>query len=476
MMVAGVAPGVVAAAALFAAPAAAELTQGFNVSNLSSHPIRLLQVNGQGFQGTPPEGAVLNPGAGVHHYEKIFYFGGGSSAAGYQILGDDGQPLTVLGNTDLFDVFMVIDGVNVPYGSCNTYFGLCTPGLGNFAGVKDIALWDDPGTVVDIPPARAQAQAQALRSFCDEANAATCRFTATSQETADSPPHQVGNALINNTDEEQETSIKVEDKVGSTDSVEVGVRVGGKLAEIVDVEIMAKYAHEWTQEHTFGQDVRVHCPARHKCWIDAVAPMLRYTGNFIVTMGNTTWNLSGVYFDSPDPNPGPGRGAAFKVDECVIGASDCTKQGNTLSDWPPIASTSALRAQRRPKVLSGTYKVPHDLSVAGIFKPKLHHTVAGPSSVTPGGKASYRIGLSRRQFSDRLAYAVKDVRVTASVGGRPARRWTLSALRPFHTRKLKLNTVVPRTARGRYCVSVRAVAKNAHAAKTQHCSTVVRGP
>jgi hypothetical protein len=30
--------------------------------------------------------------------------------------------------------------------------------------------------------------------------------------------------------------------------------------------------------------------------------MIRDTGDFTVTMGNTTWNLTNVYFDCPDPD------------------------------------------------------------------------------------------------------------------------------------------------------------------------------
>jgi hypothetical protein len=468
MMVAGMAPGVVAVAALFPAPAAADLTQGFDVFNLSSHPIKLLNVtNSDKLQGGPPDGAVLNPGAGTHHFEKIFYvFDVNTTEGQYGILGDDGQPIS----SAYFNADMTISAGNVPLAGCQTYLaGVCTP-PSLAENQRNIVLYDDPGTVLDIPAARVQAQAEALRNFCDETNTATCAFTASSEQQVDSPTHQVGNALINNTDEQQETTVTVADTVGSTDSVEVGLKVGGKLAELLDVEISAKYAHEWTQEHTFSQDVRVFCPAHHKCWINAVAPMYRDTGNFTVTLGNTTWNLQGVYFDSPDPT----RGGAYSVEECLVGDPGCTMQADTLSDWPPTVSTSALSAQRRPKVLSGTYEVPHDLSVRGIFKPKLHHVIAGPSSVTPGGEAGYRISLSRRQFSDRFGYAVKDVRVRSTVAGRPGRRWTLSTLHPFQPRKLKLNTLVPRTARGRYCVSVRAVAKHARGAKARHCATVIR--
>jgi hypothetical protein len=465
MLIAGMVPGAVAAAALFPAPATADLTQGFDISNLSSHPIKLLSVtNRDTLQGGPPDGAVLNPGAGTHHFEKIYYlFSVTTTEAQYNILGDDGQPL---GPNPRFNGDMTITAGNSPLTTCSTGIGVCTPQVGD--GVRNIYLYDDPGTVHDLPASRAQAQAEALRNFCDQTNAATCHFTATSEAQVDSPTHQVGNALINNTDEPQETRVTVEDTVGSSDSVEVGVKVGGEIAELLDVEISAKYDHKWTQEHTFSQEVRVDCPAHHKCWINAVAPMYRDTGNFTVTLGNTTWNLTGVYFDSPDPT----RGGSYSVDECVIGDSGCTMQGTKLSNWPSNPPRASQAPNGRRKVLSGSYRVPLDLAVRGIVKPKLHHAIAGPSRVTAGGKASYRIRLSRRQPSDRLSYAVKDVRVGSTVAGRRARRWKFSNLRPFQSRKMRLNTAVPGAARGKHCVSVVAAAKRASAAKARHCAPV----
>jgi hypothetical protein len=466
MLVAGMVPGAVTAAALFPAPAAADLTQGFDISNLSSHPIKLLSVNRDGLQGAPPDGAVLNPGAGVHHYERIFYLFDPPppTAARYEIDGDDGKPI---GPTPWFDPTMAISSGNSPISICTTFVGVCTPsGIGE--GVRNIYLYDDPGTVHDLPASRAQAQAQALRSFCDQTNMATCQFTATSEQQVDSPTHQVGNALINTTDETQDTRVAVEDKVGSSDSVEVGVTAGGKLFELLDVEVSAKYDHKWTQEHTFSQDVTVHCPAHHKCWIDGVAPMYRDTGNFTVTMGNTTWNLTGVYFDSPDPT----RSGSYQVNDCAIGDPGCTMQGTKLSNWPSNPPRASQAAGGRRKVLSGSYRVPLDLAVRGIVEPKLHHAIRGPSSVTAGGKASYRIMLSRRQPSDRLSYAVKGVRVGSTVAGRRARRWKFSTLRAFQSRKLTLKAAVPGSARGKHCVSVVAVAKHARAAEARHCAPV----
>jgi hypothetical protein len=469
VLVAGLVSGAVAAAALLPGAASAQLTQGFNVSNLSSHPIKLSRVvGGRGeFQGRPPDGAVLNPGAGVHHYEQIYHFTKEEEmTVEYDFLGDDGQPFYCC-----FYPTTYIDGGNTPGSWCTTNLGVCTPGVPLHLNVRDINVFDNPGTVYNLPASRAQAQAQALRNFCDQTNTATCKFTAASEAQVDSPTHQVGNALINNTDETQETRVTVEDKVGSSDSVEVGLTVGGEIAKLLEVEISAKYDHEWTQEHTFSQEVRVDCPAHHKCWINAVAPMYRDTGNFIVTLGNTTWNLTGVYFDSPDST----RGGSYSVEECVIGDSGCTMQGTKLSNWPSNPPGASQASGARRKVLSGSYRVPRDLAVRGIAKPKLHHAIRGPSSVTAGGKASYRIRLSRRQPSDRLSYAVKGVRVGSRVAGRRARRWKLSTLRAFQSRKLTLKAAVPGSARGKHCVSVVAVAKHARAGKARHCAPVVGG-
>jgi Ca2+-binding RTX toxin-like protein len=80
--------------------------------------------------------------------------------------------------------------------------------------------------------------------------------------------------------------------------------------KVVDAAIAAKYSHEWTTEHTFEQRLTVNCAAHTRCRILGTVPMLRYTGDLVVTMGNTTWTLRGVYFDSPSPD---GAGA-YEVD------------------------------------------------------------------------------------------------------------------------------------------------------------------
>jgi hypothetical protein len=449
MVLAAMVPAALGVAALWPAAASADLTNGFHVFDLSGHPIKLLQANGS-FDGTPPLASVLEPGAGYQDFEGVWYFGDPHQySAVYGILDDQGQQI------GKFTANFYIGAFRELAVSCSTDVGVCSPqDVTNDR--TDVALYDNPGTVHEVPAGQGQQQAQVLKQLCDESNSATCKFAATSEMNILSPAHVVGKPLINDTDEEQETTVTAEDTVGSTDSVEVGLKVGGKIAGLVEVEVDAKYGHEWTQEHKFSQDVRVFCPAHHTCWIEAIEPMFRDTGDFTLTLGNTIWHLHDVYFDSPNPD---GTGA-FAVKECEVGADGCPSEGKTLT------------ATAKPKVVSGTYTPPRKLDASAIVKSTLHLAIAGPSTVTAGQPASYRISLSRMQSEDRFMYALTDVRVVGKAAGRPARRWRLGSLAVNRSRTFKLKVAVPGSAKGSFCVAVSAAAKHARAAEARDCVPV----
>jgi hypothetical protein len=306
VLLAGLIPAALAVAALLPAAASA-YSRGFQVYNLSSQPIKLIGVsptNGGSFDRTPATGAVLQPGAGNHDFEETYWFGQTTAGlATYQILGDNDQPIGT------FTAYMQIQDVNTTNVRCATSLGACSPPGGTVAG-NVLTLLDPPGTVHNIPAGQGQAQAAVLNQLCKAGNSATCSFTATSEVQISSPTHQVGSALNNNTDVEQDTDVTIKDTIESSDSVGIDVEAGGKIEGLVDFSITAEYKHKWTTEHTFEQGITVHCPGHYKCWIMGTAPMLRDTGDFALTLGNTTWNLPGVYFDSPDPN---GKGA-YDVD------------------------------------------------------------------------------------------------------------------------------------------------------------------
>ncbi|WP_427016799.1 hypothetical protein ACQCSX_19155 [Pseudarthrobacter sp. P1] len=268
---------------------AASYTRGFNVHNLTSEPITVskLELNA-GFPGGRPDvGHVLQPGHSDRwELEWLFASNWNSATVSYN-----------LGNGTEARLGMRIDpliGVpSFPFSSAGGNFEL------KFSGT-DAYILNAPGTVRDIPASLAQAQAQVLKDLCMKSSAATCKFTATKQEKIQGPEHQVGHTYNNPTNMTSRKTVSGQDTVGVSDSLGVGVKVGTTLFGVIDAEISAQYNHEWTKQHTFSESVEADVPPFGSVWLSASEPMIRDTGNFTITMGNTTWHLKDVYFDSPD--------------------------------------------------------------------------------------------------------------------------------------------------------------------------------
>jgi hypothetical protein len=274
-------------------PEQVQYSRGFHVYNWSSYPIRLGGVAGsENFEGRPNDGDILAPGLGPHDFEVTFeYFSDQSDTAGYQILDDNGAVIGV------FNVTMNVKSQDGLTGSsCNTTVGICN------ANNTTVTLSDPPGTVYDIPAGQGQAQAQVLRQYCNDGNQASFTFTVTKEESVLGPEHQVGDAYVNATGRVQPPyEIDLTDTVGTTDSVEVALEIGVKIAKIVSVAVTAKYSHTWVQTHDFTAKLPIVVDPGCKGWFTVTEPMIRDTGDFVVNLGNTTWNLHDVYFDSPDP-------------------------------------------------------------------------------------------------------------------------------------------------------------------------------
>jgi len=64
--------------------------------------------------------------------------------------------------------------------------------------------------------------------------------------------------------------------------------------------VTAAYGHTWTTSNEFDETITAHVPQKTTVWLEDAPEMIRYTGNFTLTVGNTTIHLTGVYFDSPD--------------------------------------------------------------------------------------------------------------------------------------------------------------------------------
>jgi hypothetical protein len=293
-LLAGLLP-LAAAAAMIAPGSAMAYSRGFDIFDLSRHPIKLLYMSGDGhFEGRPADGAVLEPGKGHHRVEVQWRFLSTQvDTAHYEILGDSGQRIGE------FDVTMRVGGGS---GAPDITSCRSSPGACRIDGTTASRL-DPAGTVIDIPAEHGQAQADALKSLCQKTNAATCTFTPTHRDTgAQTGRRDIGKPVDNTTNREQLFEVGGPDTVGITDSLSLSLSTEVNIADVVSVGISATYGHEWTKSHTFTHTVTVTVPAHHTSWLEGTEPVIRDTGHFTMTLGNTTWKLHGVSFDSPNPN------------------------------------------------------------------------------------------------------------------------------------------------------------------------------
>lgn len=453
LLLAGLIPAALAAAAVFPATAGAA-TRGFHVYDLSSYRLYFNGVvSGSDETTAPALHSILQPGVGYDDFEQTYILGETTQAeASYAVL-QNGMGIAGIGT---FRPYMQIYSISDDKVYCTVDFGACSPQGTTYVDGSTIEYLDPPGTVHNIPAGQGQAQAATLNQFCADDNSATCTFTPTGQQEVWSPSHQVGDTFINNTNVLQHPEVDIDDSVGTSDSIDVTVKAGFKLFKVVDVSISATYGHEWTTEHRFIKKYPYDCEPHNKCWLEEMVPMLRTTGDFTLKLGNTTWNLPGVYFDSPDPN---GNGA--------VSANAVPLTQSQLSTLAPGVHI-VKRATR-------TYTLPRAAGRNAIARPSLHLAVSGPRTVRAGTLNTYRILLTRSQPQDRVSYTLRNVRVQTDRGRRLG-SWLVSQLLPRQTRTLLLRVAVPASARGRVCFAATATAKNAHSTRIRYCAAVTSLP
>lgn len=160
---------------------------------------------------------------------------------------------------------------------------------------------DPAGTVVNVAPSDTQKQAAVLEKFCAN-GAAQCTFTPKGQVQRRTANHELLAHLFN---ESSETSIReysITDAVSTTESIGLKATIKLSIMKVVEAGIEASYSSGVTTQHTFSEKVTIKIPPYHVSWVEGNSPVLRTTGDFTVKMGNVTWNLTDVYFDTPDPN------------------------------------------------------------------------------------------------------------------------------------------------------------------------------
>ena len=303
VLIAGAFAGLAGATEVAAAPArqaavqaSAHLTQGFDVRNLSSHTITLTGIESPGKgDGAPHVGTVLRPGESMH-YEKVFWFGN-TPHTKLTFNDYDGK-----GNVKIFQVELWVDpilnspSVMMPY-SDGRLGDIEVQGLGYSS--RSASFVDAPGGApIHVSAADRQQQADLLNRLCAEGQA-SCTFRPTSTEPGPAKVERKASE-INRLDAPYPLTVAESFTFNATTNVEASASVSAKLFGLVNTTLSAKYGQSWSQGKTSTISRTVPVKPGHRLFVEVHQPTTRQHGDFTVHMGNTTWNLSGVYFDIPD--------------------------------------------------------------------------------------------------------------------------------------------------------------------------------
>jgi hypothetical protein len=335
-------------AALLAAGPASGASRDYKIYNLSSNPLRLLGAQPLGlpyvfeFEGRPLVGEVLMPGEPPHEWELKYLFLGDPSAARvvYDIM--DGAA-----HRHTYTATMITSTLsNDSTCTIASEVGTCT------AEGRTLTVADPPGTVHNVPADRAQEQADTLRQLCTETNAAKCGFTPREKRNTSTPARLADEPVFNcDTEDKVPTTFTATDKRGVEHSF--GTKIGTELETNfivgkVKASIEASYGAKWIEEHTFSQSVTMQVRPGNFGWVAVTSPVIRYTGDFTLRLGNTTWNLRNVYFDNPDK----GNKAEFVVDQRAM--SDEQRRTKCTGRPPGSAALSQAPASWVEMLRSGT--------------------------------------------------------------------------------------------------------------------------
>lgn len=116
---------------------------------------------------------------------------------------------------------------------------------------------------------------------------------------------QVSDTLYNCSSSPVTQGMSWSDTVGSTDSLDVSVTVGGKIAGIVDASVTAKYGHTWSTSHTEGGSLGTTVQPGEVGWISRAQVMHQVSGMWQTHYDNPHWGHYYWYWGDTVTSPAP---------------------------------------------------------------------------------------------------------------------------------------------------------------------------
>ena len=163
-----------------------------------------------------------------------------------------------------------------------------------------IQILDAPGTVVEVPNGQGQHLTGVLERLVASGQGEQ-DFAIRSRSTVTGPTTIVGSVMWNNTPLVQSDSFAKSTAIAATDTVTVAASLKASIMKVVEVTVTATYGHTWTTTETYTQTSALNVPAYSVGYQFTVPVFDRTTGDYTVRIGDTTFVLRGVSFDTPRP-------------------------------------------------------------------------------------------------------------------------------------------------------------------------------
>lgn len=276
----------------------------FTIYNHSGHQLRLSKIEGdQRFEGAPSVGQVIQPGGSQIVEVTYVYASTQRDDFTYDVLGDDGSTLgTVKAHLELKSI-----GIWEP--SKSTSASVSDSNLSATSTTSDSVTFMDKANTTHTVAATSAQGSSLLAQYCGGGTpSATCAFAPTGVvKDALGPRHLVGTPVYNNTARVSNwTEYRTDETQSVTNNIEVSGNAEFQITKAVKLGVSTTYGYSWTDSVSRGQTLHVEFDPYTLNWVDSTNPVVRYTGDFTVKLGNTTWKITGATYEVPDPTRSPG--------------------------------------------------------------------------------------------------------------------------------------------------------------------------
>lgn len=275
----------------------------FTIYNYSGHQLRLKSIDGdKRFEGAPSVGEVIAPGGGQIVEVTYVYMSTQRDDFTYDVLDDNGKSLgTVKAHLELKS-----SGFSSP--SRSTSASVSDTNLSATSNTSDSVTFMDKAATTHTVAANSAQGASLLSQYCGGGTpSASCTFAPTiAAKDAWGPKHLVGTPVFNNTSRETNwTEYRTDETQSVTNNIEVSGNAEFQITKAVKLGVSTTYGYSWTDSVSRGQTLHLEFDPYTLNWVDSTNPVIRYTGDFTVKLGNTTWKITGATYEVPDPTRSP---------------------------------------------------------------------------------------------------------------------------------------------------------------------------